>query len=139
MRNVAPRSATSSFATRLPLAIRVAIAVLDRLIHGRYSRGDPSPRGRAVDLTFRRRSIDTPPVVTLRVGADRVTFDGVRWSGDDLRLVEALEVLTPRKEQSPSIPRWDVHVAESVLRNLEDAAIVDVSPPGPNSDAGVVY
>ena len=97
--------------------------------------GDPSR-----DLTSSRGRPDTAaPMVILRVGPNRVSFDGATWRGDDVRLVAALEVLTPRHLQSPSIPRFDVFVAEHVLSFLEDAEIVDVSPLGPGDDAGVVY
>lgn len=68
-----------------------------------------------------------------------MTFDGAHWSGEDRLLVEALEVLTPRDQQSPSIPRFDVFVAEHVIRKLDDAEILDVSPLGQASDAGIVY
>jgi hypothetical protein len=77
-------------------------------------------------------------VVTIRVGNDRATFDGARWSGQDGRLVRALELLTP--EISPSVGRPDVYVANAVLARLtdQDAEIVDVSPSS-DADAGVVY
>jgi hypothetical protein len=77
-------------------------------------------------------------VITLRVGNDRVTFDGSYWSGADERLVRALELLTPRDQLSPSVGRPDLFVANYVLPRLEDAEIVDVSPSTEN-DAGVVY
>jgi hypothetical protein len=78
-------------------------------------------------------------VVTIRVGNDRATFDGVAWSAADAQLVGFLELLTPRDLQSPSIPRFDVFVAEHLLPQLDDAEILDTSPAGKTSDAGAVY
>jgi hypothetical protein len=78
-------------------------------------------------------------VVTLRIGNDRVTFDGARWSGPDERLVRYLELLTPRN-LSPSVGRPDVYVANYVLAQIKDldAEILDVSPSS-DADAGAVY
>jgi len=77
-------------------------------------------------------------VVTLRVGNDRVTFDGSQWSGPDERLVRALELLTPRDQLSPAVGRPDVFVAYAVLAKLQDADVLDVSSSS-EADAGVVY
>jgi hypothetical protein len=79
-------------------------------------------------------------MVSLRVGNDRVTFDGAIWQGRNPRLVRALELLTPRDQISPSLGRPDVYVANYVLARLEnlDAEILDTSPSS-EADAGVVY
>jgi hypothetical protein len=85
---------------------------------------------------------DTAAVpVTIRVGNDRATFDGARWSGADERLVAFLELLTPRDQLSPSVGRPDVFVANYVVPRLDpdlDAEILDVTPSS-DADAGVVY
>jgi hypothetical protein len=78
-------------------------------------------------------------VVTLRVGNDRVVFDGVCWRGADAQLVWYLQLITPYDLNSPSIPSFDVYVAEYVLTKLDDAVIIEVSPAGDGDDTGVVY
>lgn len=77
-------------------------------------------------------------MVTIRVGNDRATFDGVQWRSADSRLEHFLELLTPRDQISPSVGRPDVFVANAVLPKLDDAEILDVSPSG-EGDAGAVY
>ena len=106
----------------------------------RPSASESRGRRRSRRFDFQPGSPDTAaPMVILRVGVDRATFDGVQWRSDDRLLAEALEVLTPRHLQSPSVPRFDVFVAEHLIPLLEDAEILDVSPPGPGDDVGVVY
>ena len=81
-------------------------------------------------------------MVTLRVGNDRVTFDGAHWSGEDEHLVRALELLMPQYQPSFGFPDvWGARVMVAKLRELgEDVEILEAPDYSAHeADAGIVY